>query len=208
MKTEKRDLYEVLGVSRDVTPEELKVAYRKKAKKHHPDIGGDVGTMQAITLAYDVLGDPDKRARYDQTGEADEKDSEGAFRSMFLDILDKAAREFGPDKLKLGFEKVAKSVLKAMESQEAKTRKDLAGCKKSMARVGPSQDFGTIVLRNILEEHSRDCEKVLARIAEQKEVLAKVREAGSIMDYQDEEDEDDRPKVRASYYTNASYSTL
>lgn len=64
------DLYQVLGVARDVTPEDLKKAYRRLAQKHHPDRdGGDCERFDAIQQAYDVLSDPEDRAQYDETGE-------------------------------------------------------------------------------------------------------------------------------------------
>jgi curved DNA-binding protein len=57
--------YETLGVAKTATPEELKAAFRKLAKSHHPDLGGDVTKFQQINEAYETLGDPDKRALYD-----------------------------------------------------------------------------------------------------------------------------------------------
>lgn len=69
----KRDLYEVLGVRRTATAEEIKQAYRKLARKHHPDL--NPGKKEAeerfkeVSLAHDVLADPDKRKIYDEFGE-------------------------------------------------------------------------------------------------------------------------------------------
>ena len=60
-----QDLYSVLGVSRSASPDEIKRAYRKLASQHHPDKGGDTQRFQQIQSAYDVLGDPNKRAQYD-----------------------------------------------------------------------------------------------------------------------------------------------
>jgi len=69
---EKRDYYEVLGVSKTATPEEIKKAYRKMAIKYHPDKNpGDKEAEEKFkeaAEAYDVLSDSDKRARYDQFG--------------------------------------------------------------------------------------------------------------------------------------------
>ena len=71
MKT-KRDCYEILGVSRNATASEIKKAYRKLAKKYHPDT--NVGNTQAeerfkeATEAYEILSDEKKRSMYDQFG--------------------------------------------------------------------------------------------------------------------------------------------
>ena len=71
---EKRDYYEVLGVDRGVSEADLKKAYRKVAKKYHPDTNpGDAEAEEKFkeaAEAYAVLSDPDKRAKYDQFGHA------------------------------------------------------------------------------------------------------------------------------------------
>ena len=71
---EKRDYYEVLGVSKNATPEELKKAYRKLALQYHPDRNpGDKEAEEKFkeaAEAYEVLSNPDKRARYDRYGHA------------------------------------------------------------------------------------------------------------------------------------------
>lgn len=59
------DLYAILGVTKDATPDQLKKAYRKLASQHHPDKGGDTTKFQEIQTAYDTLSDPQKRQMYD-----------------------------------------------------------------------------------------------------------------------------------------------
>lgn len=61
------DYYEILGVQRDATPEQIKKAYRRLAREHHPDVAGDVGEdrFKDVARAYEVLSNPDKRQQYD-----------------------------------------------------------------------------------------------------------------------------------------------
>jgi len=71
---EKRDYYEVLGLQKGATDDEIKKAYRKLAKQYHPDLNPDNPEAEAkfkeINEANDVLSDPQKRAKYDQFGHA------------------------------------------------------------------------------------------------------------------------------------------
>lgn len=64
------DYYKILGVDKKASPEEIKKAYRKLALQHHPDKGGDEAEFKKINEAYQILSDPQKRAQYDQFGQA------------------------------------------------------------------------------------------------------------------------------------------
>lgn len=64
-----RDLYRVLGVSPDASEEDIKRAYRRRARESHPDAGGDEEDFKEVQHAYQVLSDPRRRARYDRFGD-------------------------------------------------------------------------------------------------------------------------------------------
>ncbi len=79
------DLYRILGVGRDATPEEIKKAFRKKAKQFHPDLNPEYQEIfKQITHAYDTLIDPEKRKKYDETLKNFEKKD---FSRIIGDIL-------------------------------------------------------------------------------------------------------------------------
>ncbi|MBT8446479.1 MAG: DnaJ domain-containing protein [Gammaproteobacteria bacterium] len=66
-----RDYYEIMGVARDATQDEIKRAYRKLARKYHPDVSKEADAearFKEVGEAYEVLKDPEKRAAYDQLG--------------------------------------------------------------------------------------------------------------------------------------------
>ncbi len=95
----KRDYYEVLGVNKNATPEELKKAYRTLALKYHPDRNpGDKEAEEKFkeaAEAYDVLSNPDKKARYDQFGHAGVDGSYGQGGMDMNDIFSNLGSIFG-----------------------------------------------------------------------------------------------------------------
>jgi DnaJ-class molecular chaperone len=75
------NLYDILQVSQNCTPEELKKAYKKLAILHHPDKGGDAVKFKEINNAYSILSDPEKRSKYDRYGDAEAEPN--IFEQMF-----------------------------------------------------------------------------------------------------------------------------
>ena len=76
-----RDYYEILGISRDADKEEIKRAYRRLARKYHPDVNSEPGAdekFKEINRAYEVLSEPEMRSRFDRFGEAGVSSAAGA----------------------------------------------------------------------------------------------------------------------------------
>src|SRR5205085_1435584 len=80
----KEDFYQILGVKRDAKPEEIKKAYRRLARKYHPDVNpGDKSAEERfkfITEAHEVLSDPKKRKVYDRFGQYSDQLADAAAR--------------------------------------------------------------------------------------------------------------------------------
>jgi len=87
-----KDYYEILGVSRSATEKDLKAAYRKLARKYHPDVNpGDKNAeekFKEISAAFAVLSDPDKRAKYDRGGHAAFEPGFDPFQGTTIDFQD------------------------------------------------------------------------------------------------------------------------
>jgi molecular chaperone DnaJ len=91
-----RDLYEILGVAREASDDEIKRAYRRRARELHPDTGGDEEEFKELTTAYEVLKNPQARANYDRYGDPrGPAGMGGGFSGDFGDLGDLIETFFG-----------------------------------------------------------------------------------------------------------------
>ncbi len=106
----KRDYYEILGVSRNASEDEIKKAFRRLARQYHPDVNKESGAearFKEVSEAYEILSDPEKRQRYDRFGHAGVSgDGAGAgfdpFVFNFGDIFDQFFNASGPGQQRRG----------------------------------------------------------------------------------------------------------
>lgn len=161
---EKRDYYEVLGVSRTATDEEIKKAYRKLAKQYHPDANPGDKTAEAkfkeASEAYAILSDPEKRRQYDQFGHAAFENSGGGgggfdfsgfdmgdiFGDLFGDLFGSRSRRAntGPmpganirTSVRISFEE---AVFGTEKELELNLKDECASCHGTGARYGTSPE--------------------------------------------------------------------
>ena len=153
--------YQLLGIDKDTSTADIKKANRKQAIQHHPDKGGDVEKFKEITRAYEVLSDPEKKARYDQFGEEGLEGGAGGGGGDPRDMFDmfmggrggnraRAGKRRGPDvthALKLSLEQVYNGVTKKLalnrdvidknEGVKECSDCDGRGVKVQVVRMGP-----------------------------------------------------------------------
>ena len=150
----KRDYYEILGVSKNASQEEIKRAYRNLARKFHPDVNKESGATEKfkeINEAYQILSDPNKRSQHDYFGQAEGPGGpgfEGFDFGEFTDLFDvffgreRGGRRAGPERgedlrydLRITLEEAAQGIEKEIEVLHYST---CSTCKGSGAKPGTS----------------------------------------------------------------------
>lgn len=125
------DPYSVLGVGKDATPAQIKKAFRKKASENHSDKnGGDDTAMAAINMAYKLLSNPEKRKRYDETGDDGiythtiEEQAVNVIMMLASQIIEKAPEHVG----------IVAEITKALKRAEQECTQTIAEKKRSIAK--------------------------------------------------------------------------
>jgi molecular chaperone DnaJ len=119
----KRDYYEVLGVGKSASADEIKKAFRKAAIEHHPDRGGDEAKFKELNEAYEVLKDSSKRQRYDQFGHAGVGGSTGAGGNPFGGGYGGQGQNVHFDFGDLGLGDIFSSFFGGQQQQQRRTRR-------------------------------------------------------------------------------------
>jgi curved DNA-binding protein CbpA len=171
------DHYETLGVPRDASAADIKSAWRRLAATEHPDKGGDAERMAAINRANDVLGDPDKRAEYDATGQCDgedrlENEARSNLAGMFTAVLDNGSD--APD--------IIGDTRDLLSQARMQIDQHLAAAKHRVARLTKQRNRvrtkkgATNLFQGLVDQQIRDLDQQIAQMEHGRTVFKRVGE--------------------------------
>lgn len=174
------DLYADLGIPKDATPAAIKAAYRRRAKTAHPDAGGNADDFARLQRAYDVLSDPERRQRYDETGAFDERSADNIIAealevlAKLLDaIIEKEADPTTVDVMAL-LRRLIAEARRQPEQQLATLKRQAKGTAALQGRFAVKD--GANVFEAMLAKRAADIAEVTARVERQMKVAAKAEE--------------------------------
>lgn len=214
------ELHDALGVSPDADEATIQKAYRKRAKKAHPDAGGDPEDFKRLTGAYLVLKDPARRAHYERTGETENMGGD-RIRQEALSLLGQAIAQAleDPKADHTDFAKVIRANITQANAELAKAIKEHRKRKEKLERnarrwrLKKGADSGPDVIAQITQSQIVGAEMMVARCEHEIEVRAAVAE---ILDgYEYEHDPKAAPSMTyqelkldpAAFFKSAGYTS-
>lgn len=185
--------YETLGVARTASQAEIKKAWRKLSSQYHPDRDtGNVERMAAVNAAYEILGNPERRARYDQTGDSGptrqeqtmEQKAERAVMEVFAQVIE---LDVDPVKeLRLSFE----DAIQQADTAVTKAQSSIKQLEKRRAKVTVKKGDNIFVM--LIDGKVSSLKSSIERSKEQKEIAAAALKL--LNDYEYHPDEVDKSR--------------
>lgn len=157
--------YDTLGVDAKATPDEIKKAYRRKAKKHHPDKNGKTEVFVEISQAYALLSCPERRENFDKNGTTDEgptpyQEARSGFCKLFMELVSRGVLE------KQNIISIMKEMIQSEKRDINKStsalkdqEKTLKKAKKNLKFKGKGTDFLQGILDGEIQKVVRQMEK-------------------------------------------------
>ena len=163
--------YESLGVEKDADPETIKKAYRSLAKKHHPDTGADSSKITDLTTAYDILSDPEKRKRFDETGESGPTNEQHQIYTEFLKMSEEILLKYADKPVKSSLGLIQKGIEAHGRDAKTKVQDQIDILNKAKARIlkAPEND----VLGTMIAQRLDDLTKQMGLLDHQMEIAYK-----------------------------------
>lgn len=195
----KQTLYEILGVEITATQDEIKKAYRQMSKDHHPDKMGDSSKQAEINNAYEVLSDPTRRKRYDETGQ--EKDLERNAKiqqflsTIFLRLIEQSEDPGKIDLINQGIECVD-ALLEDCSDNLKGVRKNLKKYRRAIEKLKTRGDKNLIM---IIQRQIDGCTQSIKAEEENIEFIKEMRELISDYDFEFEKQPERNPFSPSSY---------
>lgn len=178
--------YDVLGVAADATAEEIKTAYRNRAKAAHPDIGGDPDDMAALSTAHMILRDPKKRQQFDDGKYSDLGLPERAYKK-FQEMVVTAIEEHGIQHLKHQLKLDVDKQSREASRTEHKLHASIDRMNEAIQRTGDSENAGTLKAERVFRQAVEEMEDALADVKLDRDILQRVSAMVAELDYRDDE---------------------
>ncbi len=159
-------LYDTLGVPPDASAAEIKKAFRKKAAQHHPDRGGDTEKMAEINRALDVLSDPARRERYDQTGEDGNRvpTLDESAQNLIIQLFSQAMEKV-PDTQNI-FIRIAghiSSVQRSEQQRKSTVQRNITKLERKLKRIkfkGKGRNFIEALIQHQISALRQECSQI------------------------------------------------
>lgn len=166
--------YETLGVPKTADAATIRRAHRQRAKQHHPDAGGNEAAMREVNEAYLILRDPARRQHFDETGEAEQRDSAVTdLIAMFISACEVEQSDMTPLELvRLKLQSQLAIVQKEQRILTSRARHINRMAAKVTVRQGPN------LLGTALENHAANLERKAASAVEE---LARIERMTAIL---------------------------
>jgi curved DNA-binding protein CbpA len=193
-KKRKPDPYKTLGVDKDASADEIKAAFRKRAKAAHPDKGGSAEAFAAVKSAHLVLSDPARRAKYDETGEMDELGPEAHPDADALALIGGTLAQIidtdGKDPLTINLIQVItdhfEKLIKECVDEIAKRKRAVLRAEKMAARFKLRKGHGDNIMARAINWKRRDDEHLLVKLLRRHKAIVRAREI--VREYEFEQD--------------------
>lgn len=197
--------YKILGLGADATDDDVKRAYREKAKAEHPDAGGDRNRFALVKLAKDILSDPKRRQQYDEHGTTDETAPDNT-EALAMGLVTQAINQLIDNDIeKESFAtNVVAEATKGFSKRLRDTETNLGKLKRMIGRFEKAQtkfrrkSSGPNMLSRLMEQRIAQGRNVIANC--ERDIVTMKRTLEILKDYDFEADEKPRPTDVLSAY--------